>query len=125
MKRKIKRKLFVMGMAVAAGAAGSAFAKENSKTAREDFLQASHWHSDDHVAAGAGVALAEAQSMGLYSKLKSIVGTLNYNVELPAAQIKPGAWRLGMLPSNAWPDLSEAPRPSADKRVGVALHLAF
>jgi hypothetical protein len=98
MKRKIKRKLFLMGMAITAGLPGVAFAKGGGKAEREAGLHASQWQSVNSSALAGDMDLGAAESAGLYSRLKTIVDRMNYSVEVPAAQAKPKAWRLEMLP---------------------------
>lgn len=125
MKRKIKRKLFLMGIAITAGLPGVAFAKGSGKAEREAYLHASQWHSVRSSTLAGDMDRGEAESAGFYSKLKTIVDRMNYSVEVPVAQIKPRAWRLEMLQPNISLDQADAPRLSGEKRVGVALRVAF
>lgn len=125
MKRKIKRKLFLMGMTLAAGMPGGAFAKESSKAEYQAYLRASHWHSLSAAEPLAGESAAADKPALAFSKLKAIVGRMNYAVEAPQAQYKPKGWRLEMLQSDIPADQADAPKAGGEKFLGLGLRMDF
>lgn len=125
MRRKIKRKLFLMGMAVSASLPGVVFAKGNGKLEYDAYLRASHWHSVVPSALAEGASVGEDKSPGMFSRLKTIVDRMNYGSEAPVAYTKPSTWRLEMLQPTVAPGEGEAPNAASDKRIGLALRVAF
>ena len=120
MKRKIKRKVFLMGMALATGMPGFALAKGNSKAGypgedyRERYLSSS-LNSPGYEAGGVTLDALEG-------RLNRLAGAMHDNGIIPAL-VKPPVLKLQMMPgAEAQPD---DPRMAGEKRLGVALRIAF
>jgi hypothetical protein len=108
MRQRIKRRVFLMSMALATGASGSALAK-GSKHDREEW-------------AGFSGSSGPARS-DLLATLQGWVGGLGYSAETEAEAQK--GWRLEMLPARESPAASDNGRPSRDRAFGLAVRLAF
>lgn len=120
MKRKIKRKLFLMGMALAAGMPVAGWAKGSSKPGH----LAEHYR--DRLLSDSGLAVG-SESHGIsidaiQAKLNRLTGAMHDNGIMPAL-VKPPVMQFQMLPAaQVQPD---DPRTAGEKRLGVALHIAF
>lgn len=109
MKQRIKRRVFLMSMALATGASGAAWAKGNKH---------------DHDGAWSGFSGSSGPARpDLVGTLQGWLGGLRYSPETEAEAGK--AWRLEMLPAQDSPAASDNGRPSRDRPFGLALRLAF
>jgi len=130
MKRKIKRKLFLMGMAMTTGLPGMAHAKGSGKQERDALLQSGQWYSATStfsVEHGSG----QDKPAALLSKLGAMLEGMHYSglgsMDAPAA----GSWRLEMLPPGNPVDpgnlgeQTDNPNSAGEKRFGLAVRLAF
>ncbi|TCJ12330.1 hypothetical protein EZJ19_12395 [Parasulfuritortus cantonensis] len=97
MRRKVKRRLFMMSMAVAAGAAAPAVAKAGGKA--DGALRG-------YVPAGQEAYIALLP-------------------HLAEAHLAAPGWRLEMLPAEPKYAFEQDTRPRQDTRVGLALRLTF
>ncbi|MDP2430430.1 MAG: hypothetical protein Q8O33_00175 [Pseudomonadota bacterium] len=133
MRHKAKRKMLLIGMAVAAGFPASTFAQGNGKIER-------HGHHYSGSGRGAPVSdladlIQEAPEMQiadegrgaastLLGKLKDMAANLSSRVETIPANNQ--AWELGLSQSEpAQSGLTDHPKVAAGKPVGVALRLKF
>jgi hypothetical protein len=121
MKRKIKRKVFLMGMALAAGLPSAALAKGNSKLAYavEQYSGARHLadQGQTSVRSDEGISIDD-----LYGKLNRLTSAMHYNHQISTSP-KPPVMQLQMLPASEMP--ADDPKMAAERRVGIALHIAF
>lgn len=121
MKRKIKRKMFLMGMAMVAGLPSYALAKGSSK---QGYLSG-HYPGSTQWATR---SLAPDYDDGvmrvdtLYGKLNRLAGAIGYSRHEAEAVRKP-AMQLQMLP--AAEARQDDPIAASEKRLGLALHIAF
>ncbi len=113
MRRRVKRRLFLMSMALAAGTPGSAFAKGGA----EAFPQAGERLS-------AQVDALSGEPSTLWSKARDLARSLNLSGETtPPAAAK--AWRLELLPPASHQEAAADPRLNKGARFGLALRVAF
>jgi hypothetical protein len=126
MRRRVKRRLFLMSMALATGATGSAFGKGFGKG--EDELRL---HSDErgsaHVSAlpdedGGGSGGKAGAWLG---KLKGLLGGMQYGAEAGSPSPRESGWRLEMLPAEGKSEHPNELRLDRAKRLGVAFRLSF
>jgi hypothetical protein len=124
MRRKVKRRLFLMSMALATGASYSAFAKGAGKSAD------AHFYGDERLSAHVTslpvgeIGETETRPPLLFGKLKKLFGGLN----LAPDSAPPSAareWRLEMFSPDARSDLANDSRPERAKPIGIALRLQF
>lgn len=123
MRQRIKRRVFLMSMALATGASGTAFAK-GSKHDSDDFFGVNpqgpgksgmRYHSDNpHPDLGGA---------GLVGTLQGWLGGLHFSPENPAEAGK--GWRLEMLPDQGGPTGATDARPVQSRPLGLAVRLAF
>lgn len=105
MKRKVKRKLFLMGMAVSTGVPGGAFAKDTIKSEGDRHGYVSH-----------------GQGSSMYTPTAELPG---YGVGPTQAYAPLKGWRLELLQNDARPGQVDHPRMLGEKRLGLALRLTF
>lgn len=126
MRQRVKRRLFLMSMALATGASYSAFAKGGANTGGD-----AHFYTEDRLSAHLTslpddvMREAETKPPVLFGKLKNLLVGLSYGsgVAPPPAGAK--GWRLEMLPTDARPDLASDFRLERAKRFGIALRVPF
>lgn len=127
MKRKFKRKVLLMGMAVAASLPVGAFAKGNGKAERD--AHHAGWRSAVSVSAdgileppGMRPGSETGESGALFGKLKALVSGLPYRAD----DVSTPGWQLELLQSEPTRfQMTDDPRVAADKHVGLALRLKF
>jgi hypothetical protein len=134
MKRMVKRKVFLMSMAVAASLPAGAFAKGGGKMERDGY---SHSRGERGVpVASPGDEIQESPEMqvsqvgsmdvSLLDKLRGMVKGLTYQPETGSDSVQDKSWKLELLQAESIrPGLTDNPRISASKPVGVALRLKF
>jgi len=118
MKRKIKRKVFLMGMALATGLPGAVMAKGNSKPSH----LGEHYMDQVRSAYGAGIDSEGVGIDAMNSRLNRLAGAMHDNGIIPALA-KPPTMQFQMLP--AAEIQADDPRTAGERRLGVALHIVF
>jgi len=133
MKHRAKRRMLLIGMAVAAGFPGSAFAQGSGRIERHGH----HYYGSGRGAPVSDLAdlIQEAPEMriadegrgtasALLDKLKDMATNLSSRVETIPANNQ--AWELGLSQSEpTQPGLTDHPKVAAGKPAGVALRLKF
>lgn len=133
MKRKIKRKVLLMGMAVAASFPAAAFAQGGGKVERHGY----HYSNGGRGAPVSDLAdliqeapemriddEAAGRSSSLLNKIKEIASDLSSRVEVVAAIDQ--AWKLELSQSEpASLGATGHPKANTSKPAGVALRLKF
>ncbi len=126
MRQMVKRRLFLMSMALVTGASYSAFAKGGSKTGGDDLVNAKGWLGVTHFTALSGEEMREETKPSmLFGKLKNLLDGLSYSPEVVPSGFGTKGWRLEMLPPDARSDLASDFRLEKAKRFGVALRVPF
>lgn len=144
MKRKIKRKLFVMGMLVAAGMPVASWSKEaaamNPAPASREAAPGSPAVAADKTRLATGAeanrARADVQQANetedvLARPAQLLVSLAQLLVQEKQARLRDRdsepakSWRLQMLPNDRLPALDPHPKIGADARVGFGLSLDF
>lgn len=121
MRHRIKCRLFMMGMAMMAGAYGSAYAK-GGKLGEHDY--SSGWSVDTHSTLPFDQRdESVVASAGMLSRIKSMLGEMDLTLEGGLNAARRHGWRLQLVRPAAV-ETSDDPRLSG-KPVGVALHLSF
>jgi hypothetical protein len=126
MRQLVKRRLFLMSMALVTGASHSAYAKGGSKTGGDDLVYANSWLAGTHFTALPGEEMREETKPSmLFGKLKNLLDGLSYSPEVAPLGFGTKGWRLEMLPPDARSDLASDFRLEKAKRFGVALRVPF
>ena len=122
MRRKIKRRLFLMGMAVAAGAIGHAHAKGGKLgNGGHDY---SAWSAGQLSTLPFDPTPAAALSDGLLGRFKAMLGGLDYTVEGSVGAPRRQGWGLQLFRPEALTGVSDDPRLNG-RQMGVALRINF
>jgi len=133
MKRKIKRKVLLMGMAVAASFPAGAFAQGGGKVERHSYHYSNGGRSTpvsdlaDLIQEAPEMRIddeGDGRSSGLLNKLKGMAANLSARVEAVTAIDQ--AWKLELSESEP-ASLGSAghPKINTSRPVGVALRLKF
>lgn len=122
MRKRIKRRLFLMSMALAAGASGHAFAKGDKGGGEGHVFDGSAQHADTTRLAGDSVA---SGSTSLLHRVADALGGMRYGAPLEQTQPASKGWRLDLLPAQARPEPGNDLGAAKAKSFGVALRLAF
>ena len=125
MRRRVKRRLFLMSMALATGASGHVFAQDGKSIPGRG-----HDFGGEHPAASLPLGDADdlglgANSGALLHQVKALLGGLGYGTETARAAPAPKDWRLQLLPPETRNDLGGDFRSNNTKRFGVALSMSF
>ena len=126
MRQRVKRRLFLMSMALATGASYSAFAKGGSKIGGD-----AHLYADERVGAHFTTFPDEEKSeIGtkpsmLFGKLKNLLGGLSYRSDATPPPSGASGWRLEMLPHDSRSDIANDFKLEKEKRFGIALRVRF
>ena len=125
MRRRIKRRLFLMSMALAAGASGQSHAQGGKNTAG----QGHHFGGDDPGAAHLLPDVASSGSGGFSSgfvdRIKQAIAGLGEGVEARTAPSAARGWRLEMFQSEPRPEMGGDPRLEKTKHFGMAFRMTF
>ncbi|MDO9227773.1 MAG: hypothetical protein Q8M09_18800 [Pseudomonadota bacterium] len=125
MKRKIKRKLLLMGVAMVAGAYAPAHAKGNGKSGHADHDYSATWSVQQYSTLPfSQTRYIGALPGGLLNKFRAALDGLDLSVEGGAGTARRQGMRLQLFQSDAGISVSEDPRLSG-KHVGLALRVAF
>jgi len=127
MRLKVKRRLFLLSMAMATGTAGPAIAKGGGKMEVDAAFDVQERYGA-HVS-----SMPDAEIEGgntstttmFFTKLKSMFRELNYGSGVSTLPTESKGWRLEMLQADTKPDHASDPRLLQDKRFGMALRMAF
>lgn len=121
MRRKIKRRLFLMSMTMATGASCPAFAKglADAHFYTEDRPGAHITAYPDEVEHATGARLPD-----FLASMKNILGGLHYGAGSAPPPSEKG-WRLELLPPEPRMNFDSDFRPEKARRVGLALRMAF
>jgi len=125
MRQRVKRRLFLMSMALATGASYSAFAKGGNIGGN------THFYAEDRLSAHITslrddeMREPETKSPVLFGKLKNLLVGLSYSPDVAPPPTGARGWRLEMLPTDARPDLANDFRLERAKRFGIALRVPF
>lgn len=123
MRRKIKRRLFLMGMAVAAGAIGHAHAKGGKLGQGEHDYSA--WSANQLSTLPFDPApAASTLSDGLLGRFKAMLGGLDYTVQGGVGAPRRQGWGLQLFRPEAVTGVSDDPRLNGGQ-MGVALRINF
>ena len=125
MRRRVKRRLFLMSMALATGASGHAFAQGGKSIPGQG-----HDFGVDYPAASLPLADGDglgqgANSSTLLGQVKTLLGELGFGTETVKPAAAPKDWRLQLLPPETRSDLGCDFRTDKAKRFGVALRMSF
>lgn len=123
MKRKIKRKVFMMGMAVSATLPISSSAKANGKPDYESHPYSS-WRTTQMTAPGKDVDDGD-RNISLIGKLKTLLGGAGYSTGSASAYSQGKGWQVELLQNQANAAQSDDIRQAGDKRYGLAFRLSF
>jgi hypothetical protein len=123
MKRKIKRKVFMMGMAVTATMPISASAKAGGKPDFESHPYSS-WRGTQLTVPGNNIDDANSGNVSLIGKLKSLFG-VGYSTDGATPYSQGKGWQVELLQNDAGAGLSNDARQAKDKRFGLAFRLSF
>ncbi|MBM4182364.1 MAG: hypothetical protein FJ209_12525 [Betaproteobacteria bacterium] len=123
MRQRVKRRLFLMSMALAAGASGHAFAKGGEKAVGEGHRFADA--ASDSTVFWPEAAQAARDSPGLLDRLGGALGAMRYGAAPESPPSAARGWRLDVLPAGAGPESGSDARAAKAKPFGLALRLAF
>jgi hypothetical protein len=126
MKRRVKRRLFLMSVALASGAGGSAFAKEIALPHYDAHARAADAYRPSVADVGHQVRADDSKPWILFSSLrKRIPGVLHAGADAHAGSRDAKGWRLQMMqPETAFAQDQDA-RLNQGMRLGLALRAAF
>jgi hypothetical protein len=126
MRRRVKRRLFMVSMAIATGASGSAIAKGVGNGYNDARPYSSGWGKPDMASIlGQDLPDSATKPLTVFSKFAAILGNLNLRTESSAAIPEARNWRLELLPPGVQSGPVGDPRLVGGKRVGLALRMAF
>ena len=125
MRRRVKRRLFLMSMALATGASGHAYAQGGKSIPGQG-----HDFGGGYPAASLPLADGDGLEQGansgtLLHQVKALLGGLGYGTEAAKPATAPKDWRLQLLPPETRSDLGGDFRTDKAKRFGVALRMSF
>lgn len=122
MRRRIKRKVFMMGMAVSATLPISASAKANGKPDHESHPY-SNWRTTQLTIPGNGADAGDIRNISLIGKLKTLLGGAGYVAASESPYSQSRGWQVELLQNQSDPvgDIRQA----RDKRFGLAFRLSF
>ena len=124
MKRKIKRKVFMMGMAVTATLPISASAKASGKPDYESHPYSS-WRSTQLNIPGNNIDDADVRNVSLIGKLKNLLGGAGYSAGAASAYSQSKGWQVELLQNQANAGQAGDIRQARDKSLGLAFRLSF
>lgn len=124
MRRKFKRKVFMMGMAVSATLPISTTAKASGKPDSEEHPY-SGWQTAQLIVPGNLADDGEVGKVSFISKLKTLFGGAGYGSG--AVQTYPGdkGWQMELLQNPGNGEGASDIRQARDKRFGVSFRLSF
>ncbi len=123
MKRRIKRKVFMMGMAVSATLPIGTTAKAGGKADHEAHPY-SGW-SGAQLTVPVDLAEPSPRDMNLLARLKSLVGGAAYSADAATAYGRDKGWRMELMQNEPAADPVGEVRQARDKRFGLALRMSF
>jgi hypothetical protein len=125
MRRRIKRRLFLMSMALAAGASGQSHAQGGKNMAG----QGHHFGGDDADAAlllpDVGGSGTGGSSSGFVDRIKRTIAGLGEGAEARTATSAARGWRLEMFQPEPRPEMGGDPRLEKAKHFGMAFRMTF
>lgn len=124
MKRRIKRKVFMMSMAVTATLPIGASAKASGKPDHESHPYSS-WRSSQLSVPAANLEDVDSGKVSLIGKLKNLLGGVGYSADAASTYSQAKGWRVELLQNEAHPEQSGDIRQANDKRFGLAFRLSF
>lgn len=125
MRQMVKRRLFLMSMALVTGASYSAFAKGGSKIGGYYHINADG-RVGAHFTSLADEEIRDETKLSVLSgKLKKLLDGLTYSSDVAPLHFGTRGWRLEMLPLDARSDLANDFRLEKAKRFGIALRVPF
>lgn len=123
MKRRIKRKVFMMGMAVSATLPIGATAKAGGKHDVEAHPY-SGWGATE-LSMPVGAAEPPARQETLLGRIKGLLGGAGYGAEPASAYGRDKGWRMELMQNEApAPDAGDT-RQARERRVGLAFRMSF
>lgn len=122
MRRRIKRKVFMMGMAVSATLPISASAKASGKPDYETHPY-SNWRTTQMTIPGNGADAGGVRNMSLIGKLKNLLGGTGYVAASESPYSQSRGWQVELLQNHS--DQGSDIRQAGDKRFGLAFRFSF
>jgi len=126
MKRRVKRRLFLMSVALASGASGSAFAREIALPHYDAHARAADAYRASVASVGHEVRADDAKSWILFSSLsKRIPGMLHAGADAHAGARDTKGWRLGLMAPEPVAAHDQDARLNQGMRLGLTLRATF
>lgn len=126
MKRRVKRRLFLMSVALASGASGSAFAREIALPHYDAHARAADAHRSSVASVGHEVRADNDKPWILFSSFgKRIPGMLHAGADAHEATRDTKGWRLGLMAPEPVSAHDQDARLNQGMRFGLALRAAF
>jgi len=125
MRRRIKRRVFLMSMALATGTCGHAFAQGGRSVAGEGHLFAGESPDNNlplHEHGGGG---RDSPSSNLLGQVRQAIAGLGFGADARTASTAARGWRLELLQSESETGMSGDHRTGKAKPFGVALRVSF
>ncbi len=124
-KRRMKRRMLLLGMAMATTFAGGAFARGSGKV-NLGVHPYSGWSRSQLTVPVMGTGNVGVGRVSLFGRLKELFGGLNYRAGTPSAYAQPTGLQLQLMRSDLAEDGVEAnPRLAGERFLGLALRLSF
>lgn len=123
MKRRIKRKVFMVGMAVSATLPLGSTAKAAGK--HDHQIQPYSGWSGAELSMPLNVAEPPARDISLMGKLKSLLGGVGYGTDATSAYARDKGWRVELMRNEPAVDQAGDIRQARDKRFGLAFRMSF
>ncbi len=124
MKRRIKRKVFMMGMAVSATLPIGTTAKAGGKLDYESHPYSS-WRGSQLSVPATNVDAVDVGKVSLLGKLKNLLGGVGYGVDSESGYSQGKGWQVELLQNPADSERESDIRPARDKRFGLAFRMSF
>jgi hypothetical protein len=124
MRRRIKRRLFLMSMALATGTCGHAFAQGGRSAAGEGHFGGEPTDSALPLPENSGVGRGASPSKLLGHVRQALTG-LGLGAEAGSVSTAAKGWRLELLQSESGTGMGGDYRPGKAKPLGVALRVTF
>lgn len=122
MRRRIKRKVFMVGMAVSATLPISASAKASGKPDYESHPY-SNWRTTQLTIPGNDADAGDIRNISLIGKLKNLLGGAGYVEASESPYSQSRGWQVELLQNHS--DQAGDIRQARDKRFGLAFRLSF
>lgn len=116
MRQRVKRRLFMMSMALATGASSPAFAKGGNAYLHDDARAGAHL-----IPLPDSEGLGWGKRPGLIGSMKALAGNLGSSPDAASGR----GWRMELMPHESESKLGLDTRPDQAMRIGVAWRVAF